>query len=306
MKTLINQKSIWLNYHHLYYFMTVALEGSLAAASKKLSMGQPALSIQLKQFEAAIGIDLFERSKRKLELTENGKIALEYAKEIFKFGNELLETLHDRPSAKKVHVQIGALDTIPKHLVLNLAKKALEKKECSIAFLEGKSDELMRELTQHRIDLMVTNQMVAAAPGLVYTRKIARLPLYLMGGRSFLKLKKYFPNSLSNAPLVLPTMDNRVRHEFDHYCKLRGLRPEIVAEAQDVMVQKLMGISEVGLIVVSKYAAQEYLDRKELFVIGKLEDVYEELFLVSASRKIENPVAKRLMQTFSVNQERMV
>ena len=104
MKTRIQNRTVWLNYHHLFYFFTVATEGSIASASVKLSMGQPALSIQLKQFEEAIGVKLFERSHRKLTLTENGKIALEYAKEIFKSGTEMIETLRGTHAETKVHV----------------------------------------------------------------------------------------------------------------------------------------------------------------------------------------------------------
>lgn len=300
MKILINQKNIWLNYHHLYYFMVVAMEGSIANASKKLGIGQSALSIQLKQFEDAISVALFERSKKRMSLTENGVKALEYAKEVFKLGSEMLETLHDHPSLNRIHVQIGALDTIPKHLTLQISQAVLGTKNCSISILEGKGVQLLRELTQHRIDLMITNELPLSGVGQIYTKKIAHLPLLVLGSKKFVPLRKNFPHSLTSQPFIVPTLDNKVRHEIDHYFKLKDIKVDIIAESQDVMVQKLMTLKGLGLMVLPQFAAEEYLKKKELFIIGELVDTYEDLYLVAASRKIENPIASSIMKNFKI------
>lgn len=301
MKTLINEIPVWLNYHHLYYFMVVANEGSIANAAKKLNLGQSALSIQLKQLEESIGIQLFMRSHKKLTLTENGKAALDYAKEIFKLGNELIETMHDHVIPNRIHLKIGTLDTIPKHLTLQLAKKALQTNKCTISILEGKGDELLRELTHHRIDLMLTNKQTHIPLSQGYIKKIARLPLLVFGTKEFVKLKKNFPYSLKDIPFIFPTAESQVRHEIEHYFKLLGIKPDILVESQDVMIQKLMALQGIGLIIVPEFSVSEYLKRKELFMIGKLENVFEELFMVAASRKIENPIAVELMKNFKIH-----
>ncbi|RPJ74787.1 MAG: LysR family transcriptional regulator, partial [Alphaproteobacteria bacterium] len=136
----------WINYHHLNYFRVIAIEGSISKASEKLKIGQPTLSAQLKQFEDTIGIQLFERKHKKLILTESGILALEYANEIFKMGGELLEALHDRLVPSRPHVQFGALDSVPKHVVLSIAKAALNAGRCTVSFLEGNGEELVREM----------------------------------------------------------------------------------------------------------------------------------------------------------------
>ncbi len=280
--------------------MVVAMEGSISAASKKLSIGQSALSIQLKQFEDSISIKLFERAKKKLIITENGMIALDYAKEVFKIGSEMLETLHDHHSISKLHVQIGTLDTIPKHLTLQVAEAMISNKNCTITLLEGKGDELLRELALHKIDLLITNELPLVGSGQIYTKKIARLPLLVLGSKKFLSLKKNFPLSLDGKPFIVPTMDNKVRHEIEHFFKLNAIKPDIIAESQDVMLQKLMALKGHGMIVIPEFAAKEYLLKKELFTIGKLDNIFEELFLVAASRKIENPVAISIMKNFKI------
>lgn len=280
--------------------MVVAESGSISVASKKLNLGQSALSIQLKQLEENLEIKLFERSHKLLSLTEHGEVALNYAKEIFKLGNELVETLHDHAIPNRIHLKIGALDIIPKHLTLLIANKALTTHNCTISILEGRSDELLRELMSHSIDLILTNRQVHIPQSKGFVKKIARLQLLVIGTQKYIKLKKNFPQSLNGMPFIFPTIDSQVRHEIEHYCKLKGISLDILVESQDVMIQKLMALEGLGLIIVPEFSVQEYINRKELFIIGKLENVYEELFLVSAARKIENPIATDLMNTFKL------
>ena len=57
----------------LNYFLTVAEELNITHAARKLHMSQPPLSRQLAQLEEELGVTLFIRGKRKIELTEEGK-----------------------------------------------------------------------------------------------------------------------------------------------------------------------------------------------------------------------------------------
>lgn len=300
MKMQFDGRNVWVNYHHLFCFYMVATEGGLTAASKKLGIGQSALSIQLKQFEEQLGKKLFERENRRLTLTETGKVALSYAKEIFRLGGEMIESLNDRASLNRTHLQIGALDTIPKHLTVKIAESALEDGKTTITIVEGKTGELLRDLLEHRVDLLVCNQVPSTSPGQIFSRRIARLPLWIVGGKSFLKLKKGFPASLEKQPFIVPTGDSSVRHELESFCRRNGLQPDFIAETQDVMVQKLLALRELGLTVVPEFAIGEYLERNELYKIGDLGNACEELFLISAHRKISNPAAAKLMEHFRI------
>ena len=69
----------WLNYHHLYYFWITAKEGSITGASKKLGIGQPTISTQIKNLEDALNQSVFSREGKRLNLTETGRVVLDYA-----------------------------------------------------------------------------------------------------------------------------------------------------------------------------------------------------------------------------------
>lgn len=291
----------WINYHHLNYFRIIANEGSIAKAAEKLRLGQPTLSAQLKQFEETIGVKLFDRQHKKLILTESGRVALEYANEIFKIGGELIEVLHDRLVPSRTHVQIGALDSIPKRMVLNIVKEALKIGRCTVSILEGKGDELLRELSLHKIDLFLSNYIPSAhETEKIYSRSIAKVPVIIYGASRYKSLKNNFPDSLKNIPFILPTIHSKLRHDLEHYFRKANVPIDIVAETQDVGVQKLLGIEQLGLVPLPEVSAVDFAKDKELIEIGRVPGVYEELFLISASRKIENPISSQLMKTFKM------
>ena len=300
MKLVIEGRSFWINYHHLYCFHVIAEEGSLTRAAARLGIGQSALSIQMKQFEQSLGFSLFERAHRSITPNERGRLVHAYTREIFRLGGEMMETLLDRPTAKRTSLEVAALDTIPKHFTVELVRQALAPGGCTVKVLEGKPESLLESLIEHRVDLMISNFVPPAEPGRVHARRIARLPLWVVGAPRFAGLKKGFPASMDRAPFVLPTGDSSVRHAFESYCQDRSFTPDLVVEAQDVMVQKLLALQGVGLTVVPEFAVSEYVKQRKLIAIGKLEGLYEELFLISAARKIQNPVAQRLMKSFRV------
>lgn len=293
--------SPWINYHHLFYFKTIAEEGTVSKAAEKLRVGQPTLSAQLKQFEDTLGVQLFERHHKKLILTEQGKVALDYSKSIFRMGSEMYEVLHDRLKPLKPSLHLGALDSVPKQIILQLVKHAFRSSPCQITLSEGKSDELLRELVSHRMDLMVTNFLPTGidSKGL-HPKSITKKNVAFYGAPKFKSLRKGFPKSISGEPMVLPTYDSRLRQDLDHWAKLNKIELNIVCESQDISVKKLMAISEMGLIATATHSVTEQVLRGELVEIGKLQGVYEELFLITAQRKIENPIALKLKDSFVV------
>ncbi len=292
----------WLNYHHLYYFRTIAHEGGIAKAAEKLRLGQPTLSTQLRQLEESLGHLLFDRRKRSLVLTEAGKVALEYADSIFRSGDELLQVLEDQSFSGRIDVKFGALDSVPKRLLLDLMEAALKEGNCSVSLLEGRGDELFREMLAHQIDLIISNYPpVTSDVGRVYSRSIAKVPVAVFGAPKYAHLRKGFPKSLEGQPFVLPTDHSRLRHDLDHYFLLKKLRVVPVAETQDTSVQKLLGIEGHGLIPLPEFTTRDLISEKKLIKIGALPEVKEEFWLISAARKIENPIAARIMKSFHLS-----
>ena len=283
----------------MYYFYIIAREGGIARASETLRLGQPTLSAQLKQFEESLGVLLFDRSSRSLKLTESGQSAYEYAKEIFKLSAEMIEVLNDKTSDNIKHLQIGALDSVPKDVIAQIVEKAYQNQKCTISIFEGKSEELLSQLLDHKIDLIVTNYSLNSHQEInLFSKSIARLPVSIYGSEKFKHLKKGFPQSINEKPFILPTQHSKLRSDLNHYFKVNQIKPLTITETQDTSLQKTLTLNSFGLAPLSENYDLNH--SKTLYKIGTLKGVYEEIWLVTAHRKFENPMAAALMKSYSL------
>jgi LysR family transcriptional activator of nhaA len=194
---------------------------------------------------------------------------------------------------------VGALDSIPKGLIKKVMEKAFETKNCQIAVMEGEGPELMEDLLNHRLDLVISNASPTSLTSeKLYAKSLAKLPLIVAGSSKYQKLATGFPKSLQGVPFIFPTIHSRVRNEIEHYFETEKIHVDMIAETQDTSLLKALAMDGKGLIVIAESAVQANLKDGSLMKIGDLGKKYEELWLISAHRKIQNPVANMLMTDF--------
>ncbi|MEX1099787.1 MAG: LysR family transcriptional regulator, partial [Bacteriovoracaceae bacterium] len=252
----------WLNYHHLLYFREIAKEGSIAKASAKLLVGQPALSYQLKQLEESLGVLLFERKNRALVLTEAGTIALEYAEEIFNKGEEFLQAFNSKTFLEKSRYRLGALAGLPKTLVVKVLEevKRLEPR-CFVSTYEAESDELTEKLLKHELDLVITNDPGRPVSD-VYRKLAGSAPVSVYGSKKFEALQENFPDSLNEAPFILQTMHSKLRFDIEQVFMSNKIKYDLVAECQDSSVKKMLAQNHQGLIFMPEFAGAALVENE--------------------------------------------
>lgn len=286
----------WINYHHLIYFREIATHGSMARASEKLKIGQPALSAQLKDLEEYLGVQLFERKNRRLVITQAGTRVLEYATRIHDLGQELLSVVDGQEVKTRTHLTIGAIDNIPKTLLFDLAHFAQKQTKCTVRVEEGSIENLMRMLSAHQIDLIVADHTVSSLDiKTVFCKRIQHLPVAAYSDAVFSHLKGNFPHSLHKVPVILPTIHAKFRSDLEHFFVTQKITPDIIAETQDTALQKIYANKGVGVIFLPEFAAKEFV-REEMFIkLGRLPNVFVEYFLISTKKVIKNPAIEALL-----------
>ena len=104
-----------MNFKHLHYFWVAAKAGGIMRAGEQLHTTPQTLSGQIKLLEDQLGRKLFRKSGRKLELTEDGRIALGYADQIFTLGSELEVAVRQAHGGKHVlDFRVGVADSVAK------------------------------------------------------------------------------------------------------------------------------------------------------------------------------------------------
>ena len=87
--------------------------------------------MQLRQLEEQLGHPLFARIGKRLELTEAGRIALEYAETMFRAGDELVGTLQGHGPAQRV-LRVGSIATLSRNFQLELLRPLLDRSDIEL------------------------------------------------------------------------------------------------------------------------------------------------------------------------------
>ncbi len=286
----------WMNYHHLLYFKTIAEHGSVSRAASLLRLGQPTLSAQLKQFEDTMGVQLFHRDGKRLVLSEQGKVALEYAKDIFSKGGELYQVLQSSTVAKKTVFRVGSIDGIAKQILLSLTQQARSFENCCVIVTESKPIDLMRELESGKIDIAVTNFIPEGLDRKIIAHKIlSKKPVSMYAAPSLKHLRDDFPKSISGKPIILPTYDSKLRYDVEHWGRVKRVMFDVIAESQDIGLKKFMAIDGMGLIPAASHTVMRQILDGQLVEIGKLEGVTEQVMMLYRSAA-KNKILEHLIK----------
>ncbi len=294
----------WLNYHHLLYFWTVAREGTISRAGEKLHLGQPAISSQLKQLESSLGVKVFQKNGRNLELTETGRMVYRYADEIFSLGRELTDTIKGRPTGKPVRFVVGIVDVLPKLIAKRLLEPALQLPDpLRLVCIEDSLEKLLSELALHNVDIVLSDTPVTGAMRIrAFNHLLGESPIAVFGTKELArKYRKGFPKSLNGAPFLLQGRTSSVRRPLETWFDSHDLHPLIRAEFDDSALLKVFGQAGEGLFAAPFVIKDEICRQHEVELVGEIPGVREHFYAISAERRLKHPAVVAISESARVD-----
>ena len=294
----------WINYHHLLYFWMVVKEGGVAPAAKALRLAQPTISGQIRALEEALDLKLFDRSGRKLQLTEDGHVVARYAEEIFGLGRELLDTLKGRPTGRPRKLHVGISDLLPKLVSHRLLTPALRLEEPVQIVCHGdKTERLLAALAVKGLDLVLSDAPVGGNLKVrAFNHLLGECGLTFFGVAALARrYRRGFPRSLESAPVLLPTSDSVVRRSLDQWFDKLGLRPTIVAEFDDTGILKAFGEGGEGIFCAPSIVEEDVKSRPGIQVVGRTDEVVERFYAITVERRIKHPAVVAISESAKQN-----
>ncbi|MFA7329534.1 MAG: transcriptional activator NhaR [Candidatus Delongbacteria bacterium] len=288
----------WLNYHHLLYFWLTAREGSLQKACEELRLAPSTVSKQIHQLEDLLGHKLFEKRGRRLELTESGRVAQRYAEEIFNLGQELLDTLRDRPVGRPLRVTVGVADVVHKLVAQRVLEQALRLEEpVRLVCREDRPVRLLRDLAAHELDLVLTD--APAPPGAhvrVYNHLLGESDISFFAAPELARrLRKDWPRSLDGAPVLLPAETSELRRGLEQWFAATGVRPRVVGDFEDSALLAVFGARGLGAFPAPTVLAAEVERAQQVRRVGRV-PLRERLYAVSVERRIQHPAVAAICE----------
>jgi LysR family transcriptional activator of nhaA len=290
----------WLNYHHLLYFWAVAREGSIVRAAEELSVSQPTISLQIKELEQTFGRKLFERSGRRLVLTDAGRVVYGYAGEIFSLGRQLMDAMDRQPAGRALRLAVGITDAIPKTVARLLLEPAIRiPRPVRLICREDKVDRLLMDLAAHRLDMVLSDAPIGTG---VHVRGFNHLlgecgVTFFAAPKVAARLRRNFPKSLDGAPLLLPTDNTALRRSLDLWFDSRRLAPLVEAEFEDSAMMYSFGQSGLGAFPAPSLVSDEIGRQYDVRAIGTTDAVTERFYAISTEQKLQHPAVVAVRET---------
>ena len=145
-----------MNFKQLYYFTVIAETGSFTAAARQLELSQPPLSKQIMLLEEELGVQLMERSSRKVELTETGQFLYSRAKGILELVDSTLSDIHSLKSSPEGILKLGTISSSGNFLVHHIIREFCgHYPKIRFEITEGNTYELLEKLKNGLIECAV-------------------------------------------------------------------------------------------------------------------------------------------------------
>jgi LysR family transcriptional regulator, nitrogen assimilation regulatory protein len=224
-----------MHYRHLHYFVKIVEAGSFSQAARTIHVAQPALSQQIGELEASLGVSLLKRSARGVRPTLAGQRLYEEASSILRKLENLPGVVRSSSGEVEGQVSVGMPASLSTTLVgLVIAECKAEYPKVTLKFIDGDSEFLREEVEKSRLDLALGYEDEFFP--VVLRQPLFRQNHYLISSRRSphatgrtISLK-----DVAKIPLVLPAGLNARRVVIDRTFAEADLSLNLAAEAVTV------------------------------------------------------------------------
>ena len=244
-------------------FYEVAKAGNISKAAKELYISQPAISKAIGKLEDSLGLSLFTRSSRGVQLTSEGEILFEHAREAFEALERGEQELRRIQEFDIGHLRIGVSNTLCKYILLPYLKTFIDQYPHMKVTIESQSTvQTLNRLEQQKIDLGLV-----AEPSL--RKDLSFIPVMDIQD-IFVSTRAYLENLyLREGPdthifetgnIMLLDENNMTRHHVDEYMAENAIFPHQILEV--TTMDLLIEFAKIGLGVacVIRELVQKELD----------------------------------------------
>ena len=285
---------------HLRYFITVAEELNFSKAALRLYTAQPSLSQQIKDLEDDVGVRLFNRTKRKVELTEEGVVFLEQARLTLAQADKAVAMARQVSQAKEQRLRIGFVPVAEmKIFPYVLPNLRVQNPNLKIDLLSLNNSEQMRSLKKGEIDISFTRENFQSDD--IESKFVLREPLIfiLPKDHPLAKYERIPVKALNGVDFIIPSDEqSRVLHDLIlSFAAQNGIEFNILQKADNILFNiNSIGIG-LGCTILPGYVAPLAMNNT---VIRPLDVELPSLDLyVSYRKNTTSPTVQRFMELLS-------
>jgi len=286
---------------HLRYFVAIAEEGSFTRAAGRLGMQQPPLSQQLRALESELGVSLFRRHPRGVELTAPGDAFLADARALLAAADAASLRASRVAAGRAGSLTIGLATSAASHRLAPDAIREFHRRypEVALTFIDGNAASLTEAVQEKRVHVALVRAPVANPPGLRH-ETLLREPLLAAIARSHPLVKRGGKSvalrELRDDAFILVRRPGQpgMYGDLVAACREAGFEPRIAAEVGNMLVNTMLVAAGVGVSVVPASMAQSHARQVAYIPIRGASKLEAPLTLLSREDEA-NPAARHFL-----------
>src|SRR5882762_4344338 len=248
---------MYLDLRELKSFSVLACELHFRRAAERLSMSQPALSKQIRRLEEKVGGALFARTRRKVALTETGRVLLPLADRLLKESESALTVAREASDGRAGTLRIGyGLAAVSDILPRTILRFSREYPLIKLQMCDMSTPSQLTALLQETLDLGILRLPIASAE--LDSLPLIRERLLLAVPESFRYSHRDRLSTLRDAPFVLISRSASATFH-DHalsVCRSAGFTPNVVQESSETFTILNFVRAGLGVSLVQSAAAR--------------------------------------------------
>ncbi len=241
-----------MDLRHLRYFLCVAEEMHFGRAAQRLGISQPPLSQQIRALEAELGVRLFDRTSRRVRLTEAGELFVPEARATLAQADRAMETARLAARGERGRLRVGFTSSAPfvRLIASTLYRFRDTHPEVQLSLNDLARDQQLQELQRGGLDIALVRGIVPPAlpPGFDARCIIEEDMVVALREGHPLAMRPQDPEiaDLAGFPLVLfsPALGAGFNEHFFSLCHQAGFEPDIAYEANSFAT--LLGLVAAG------------------------------------------------------------
>lgn len=243
--------------HELRSLSVLSRTGSLRNTAATVNLSPAAVHKQLKELEQKLGVKLYEKIGRRLQLTQAAEVVLPYANEVLAQLDAAEAAVEEWKGTKRGIVRIGAGPAISSYVLPTLLKQYRRMfPEVDLSVATGSTIVLLDQLAKGALDLALLISPDTLEPPLFRVEAHWAFEMALVSHRTFGR-RRYRLAELHNQPFILFQKGSRMEEPIDRYFAVHGFRPRVVmrfdnSEAVKAMIQTGLGVSLLPMWIVSR------------------------------------------------------
>jgi DNA-binding transcriptional LysR family regulator len=257
---------------HIYTFQAIVKEGSFLKAAEKLMYAQSTITLHIQQLEAELGVKLFIRQGKKVQLTEAGRSLQEQADSLVARAMSLQQTMFDLVAGEAGHVRIGVIEpTASLRLPQLLAPFCQERPRIRLTIEVGNTKAISQRVASGALDIGICSPP-AAHLGLDFEPLFVEpLSLLLPEAHPLASAETIRVQDLTKQRLLLSEEDCSYREVVESALIKRRINPYSGLEIGSLETLKRAVQSGMGLAILPRVAATPAPARTHLREIEDLE-----------------------------------